>query len=89
MNIKTAPTVPADATPGEFRLDVFTDAEPDMPLAVHYYLAADVDAALDQAHALLSCDNPDDRYGEVYQRRGVDTGEFVDSVHLPQPVGRR
>lgn len=74
--------------PHEFRLDVFTAGE-QMPLALHYFTATSTDMALDRARALLACDGPHDRYGELYQRRTGDIAEYVDVVDPAQPAGQQ
>ncbi|MFY1599530.1 hypothetical protein [Micromonospora sp. WMMD737] len=69
----------------DYRLDVVTDPEPDLPQTVHYYTATDVDDACRQARQLLDdADGPTDRYGELYVHDGAGRAIHCDTIHRPE-----
>ena len=68
----------------DYRLDVVTDPDPDVPQVVLYFTAAGVDPACRQAQRLLAAvGGPADRYGELYAGDEVDRAVHVDTIHLP------
>ncbi|MBM0235106.1 hypothetical protein JNW91_26870 [Micromonospora sp. STR1_7] len=72
-------------TTDEYRLDIVTDPEPDIPQVVSYFTASDPEAASQQALRLLAAVNgPDDRYGELYTHDGDGGAVHVDTIHLPE-----
>jgi len=76
--VRLDPQLPGD----EYRADLICGPDPDSPTAVIWYLAGSHHAAIAQARAFLAAlDGPDDRFAEVYTRRG-DVGEYLSDVHL-------
>jgi hypothetical protein len=76
--VRLDPELPGD----EYRADLICGPDPDSPTAVIWYLATSQDAAIAQARAWLAAlDGPDDRFAELFTRRG-DIGEYLTDVHL-------
>jgi hypothetical protein len=66
----------------QYRLEIVTDPDPDTPVALIWFRADGIAAAIAQARRLLATlDGPDDQYGELYQRNGHLT-DFLTTLHL-------
>ena len=59
------------ATTQEFRLDIISDPDPDIPAVIVWFRATTPAAATVYARRVLAQHHgPDDRFGELYQRDG-------------------
>jgi hypothetical protein len=65
----------------QYRLEIVTDPDPDVPAALVVFRADGIAAAIATARRLLAAvDGPDDQYGELYQRNG-DLADFLTTIH--------
>jgi hypothetical protein len=66
----------------EYRLEIVTDPDPDVPAARVMFRADGIAAAIAAARRILAAaDGPDDQYGELYQRNG-QLADFLTTIHL-------
>lgn len=65
----------------QYRLEIVTDPDPDVPAALVVFCADGLAAAIATARRLLATvDGPDDQYGELYQRNG-NLADFLTTIH--------
>jgi hypothetical protein len=65
----------------QYRLEIVTDPDPDVPAALVVFCADGIAAAIATARRLLAAvDGPGDQYGELYQRNG-DMADFLTTIH--------
>lgn len=71
----------------EYRLEIVTDPDPDVPAVIVWYRADGIAAAIAKARRWLAA-RPDDhggpgeQYGELYQREDGDLGVHLTTIHL-------
>jgi hypothetical protein len=65
----------------QYRLEIVTDPDPDVPAARVVFCADGIAAAIATARRILAAaDGPDDQYGELYQRNG-QLADFLTTIH--------
>jgi hypothetical protein len=66
----------------EYRLEIITDPDPEVPAALVVFRADGIAAAIATARRILAAvDGPADQYGELYQRNG-ELADFLTTIHL-------
>jgi hypothetical protein len=66
----------------QYRLEIITDPDPDVPAALIIFRAHGIAAAIATSRRILAAvDGRGDQYGELYQRNG-ELADFLTTIHL-------